>query len=139
MASAAIGRGAAAGIIQTWRAEAVQVGTPDDLGILAGLTLTFARLADNQAAWERGLEGIDVIKSPYLEELREKVRSLARAEGEADALRRAALRLGRQRFGKAAARKQKVQLQAITDTARLERILDKILAAASWDDLLATP
>jgi hypothetical protein len=46
-----------------------------------------------------------VIKSPYLEELREKVRALARAEGKAEALHEAVLRLGRQRFRKATSRK----------------------------------
>jgi hypothetical protein len=85
------------------------------------------------------LEGFDVIKSPYLEELREKVRALARAEGQAEALHRAVLRLGRQRFHKTANRKQKGQLQAITDVAHLERIHDRILTATSWEDLLSTP
>ena len=65
------------------------------------------------------------------EELREEVR--------AEALREAVLRLGRQRFGKVAGRKQKTLLNAVTDVARLERILDRILAATSWEDLLATP
>jgi hypothetical protein len=73
-------------------------------------------------------------ETSYLEELREEVR----AEGEAGALRRAVLRLGRHRFGTAAGRKQKAQLRAVTDVARLERILDRILAATSWADLLAT-
>ncbi|HKI34888.1 MAG TPA: hypothetical protein VKA46_23725 [Gemmataceae bacterium] len=87
------------------------------------------------------------LKSPYLEELREEVRVLARAEGKAEgeaegrlrALREAVLRLGRQRFGKVANRKQKTLLNTVTDVARLERIHDRLLTAASWDDLLATP
>ena len=64
----------------------------------------------------------------YLEELREKVRALAWeegwAEGKVEMLRYTVLSLGRQRFGKAASRKQKTQLQAVTDVARLERIRD---------------
>ena len=121
------------------RREVLKEPDKADLGILAGLTLTFARLADNYTMWDRGLEGIDVITSPYLEELREKVRALARAEGRAEALREAVLSLGRQRFGKAASRKQKAQLNAVSDPDHLKRILDSVLVAASWDDLLATP
>ncbi len=131
--------GAELGIIEGWKREALKVSNKNDLGILAGLTLTFARLANNQRVWEHGLEGIDVVTSPYLEELREKVRVLARAEGRAEALRETVLQLGRQRFGKAAGRRQKTQLQGVTDMARLERLRNRILAAASWDDLLATP
>jgi hypothetical protein len=131
--------GAEPGIIEAARREALKEPSEGDLGILAGLTLTFARLADNYPVWDRGLEGIDVITSPYLEELREKVRALARAEGRAEALREAVLSLGRTRFGKAASRKQKARLNAVTDPAHLKRIHDSLLSAASWDDLLAIP
>src|SRR5207237_89239 len=77
---------------------------------LAGLALTFADLAACRDVWEAALEGWAVIKSPYLEALREQVRAQARAEGEAKgqlrALRETVLRLGEHRFGKAAGRKQ---------------------------------
>ncbi|HKI34889.1 MAG TPA: hypothetical protein VKA46_23730 [Gemmataceae bacterium] len=131
--------GAEAGIIEAWKVEAVEEPGERDRRLLAHLTLTFAALAQCRAAWQHKLEGWAVIKSDYLEELREEVRTLARAEGEAEALRRAVLRQGRQRFGKAAGRKQKGQLQAVTEVVRLERILDRIMAATSWEDLLATP
>ncbi len=85
-------RGAEPGIIEGWSRQALKA-PGKDLGILAGLTLTFARLAGNQAVWEFCLEGIDVVTSPYLEELREKVRALAREEGRAEALREAVLSL----------------------------------------------
>jgi hypothetical protein len=75
-----------------------------------------------------------VIKSEYLEELRDEVRT----ETEMAALRKAVLRLGRLRFRKAAGRKHKGQLEAITDVAHLERIHDRLLDAASWEDLLTT-
>ena len=80
-----------------------------------------------------------MIKCEYLEELREAVRAEARAEGIALTLRECVLSVGRRRFGKAASRKQKAQLQAVTDVARLERIRDRLFDAASWEDLLATP
>jgi hypothetical protein len=88
-----------------------------------------------------------VVTSPYLEELREKVRALARKEGReegreegrAEGLREAVLSLGRRHFGKAASRKQKAQLNAVTDPGRLKRIFDNCLTVTSWDDLLAIP
>ena len=76
-----------------------------------------------------------MIKSDYLEELREEVRAMGRADG----LRDAVLSLGRRHFGKAATRKQKAQLNAVTDPAHLKRIFDNCLGVTSWDDLLATP
>ncbi len=75
----------------------------------------------------------------YLEELREAVRAEAYAEGKREALHYVVLSTGRRRFGKAASRKQKTQLHAITDLAHLERIRDRLLDADSWEDLLATP
>jgi hypothetical protein len=130
---------AEASIIEGWKVEAAREPDLRDRRLLGHLTLTFANLAGCRAVWKRGLEGWAVIKSEYLEELREEVRTEARAEGEVEALRRAVLRQGQQRFGKAAGRKQKGQLRAVGDVAHLERILDQVRAATSWDDLLATP
>jgi hypothetical protein len=67
----------------------------------------------------------------YLAELREAVRAQAKAEGKREALHYIVLSLGRQRFGKAASRKQKTQVQAITDLTHLERIRDRLLDAAT--------
>jgi hypothetical protein len=133
-------RGADPGIIQAWTTEAVKLPGQRDRRILAHLTLTFAALARRRDAWQERLEGWAVIKSDYLEELREEVRAEARAEGSLQRLHDTVLRLGRRRFGKAASRKQKAQLQAITDIVRLERIQDRLFDAVSgsWEDLLAT-
>jgi hypothetical protein len=111
------------------------------------LTLTFADLAGCRSAWEQGLEGWSVIKSPYLEELREKVRIASKAEGKAEGkvegrletLHEMVLRLGHKRFGKPATRKQLAQLEAVSDPDRLARMVDRVLDADSWADLLATP
>jgi hypothetical protein len=124
-------RGADPGIIQAWTIEAVKLPGERDRRILAHLTLTFAALARRRDAWQGRLEGWAVIKSEYLEELREAVR--------AEAVREGILSLGRQRFGKIANRKQKARLNAVTDLAHLKRIHDSLLTAASWDDLLAVP
>jgi len=130
--------GADPGIIEAWTIEAGKVPGERDRRILAHLTLTFAALARRRAAWGR-LEGWAVIKSDYLEELREEVRAEARVEGALQTLREAVLSLGRLRFGKTASRKQKAQLNAVTDLAHLKRMHDSLLAAVSWDDLLAIP
>jgi hypothetical protein len=131
--------GAEPGIIERWKTEAGKEPGERDRRLLAHLTLTFAALARCRAAWQGQLEGWAVIKSDYLEELREEVRAEAREEGRTEGLRRDVLRLGRHRFGKAAGRKQKSHLQAVTDVARLERILDRVLVATSWEELLSTP
>ncbi len=131
--------GADAGIIEGWKREALKEPFKDDQGILATLTRTFAALAGCRPVWQYGLEGWAVLKSEVLEELREEVRTEARAEGRVEELRETILRLGRQRFGKAASRKQKSQLSSVVDRSQLRRISDRLLAAASWDDLLTTP
>lgn len=59
------------------------------------------------------------------------------ARGEAQATRRLLLLQGRKRFGPSPA--ADTTLSAVTDTARLERMAERILDATSWDDLLATP
>jgi hypothetical protein len=139
--------GAEPSIIDGWKRVAARDLGEYDRGILAPMTLQFAALAKCRAEWQRGLEGWTMLKSEYLEELREEVRNEARAEGrvegraegQAEALRVTIRSLGRQRFGKAASRKQKAQLEAITDPSRLERLRDRLLDATSWADLLATP
>ena len=69
------------------------------------------------------------MKSEYLEELREEVRTEARQEGREEGHRAGLLRmilsLAQKRFGKAASRKQKAQLDGIEDLDRLERIHDQ--------------
>lgn len=60
-------------------------------------------------------------------------------EGRRLALCEAILSLGRKRFGRSATPKQKEDLDAITDYARLQRIVNSLLDAASWGDLLSTP
>jgi hypothetical protein len=74
-----------------------------------------------------------------LEELREPVRAESEAMGQRRALCDTLLRLGRQRFGRPAGRRQKARLEALTDLDDLERIRDRLLRATSWADLLATP
>jgi hypothetical protein len=48
------------------------------------------------------------------------------------------MRLGAKRFGKAA-ESVEARIRNNTDHTHLERIADRLLDAANWDDLLATP
>jgi hypothetical protein len=127
--------GAAPSIIQAWKRIALRQPGEEDRRVLAWFTLIFAGLAGCRADWERDLEGWAMMKSEVLEELREAVR----AQGQLEALQEAVLRLGRHRFGRAANRKQKAQLEAVPDLEHMKRILDRVLDAVSWTDLLATP
>ena len=69
-----------------------------------------------------------------LEEGREEGRAEGREEGRAEA--RALLTLlGEQKFGAPAPHVQ-AALAAIDDSARLEALARRLLAATSWDDLL---
>jgi predicted transposase YdaD len=61
-----------------------------------------------------------------------------RIEGEAKGLRKVILRLGRKQLGVPDAAAE-ATLGAVTDVSRLERMSDRLLDAASWQDLLATP
>ena len=66
-----------------------------------------------------------------------KGREEGREEGQAEALQKTVLRLGKLRIGKPS--KQTVRaLEAITDIDRLERLTERILQAASWQELLDT-
>jgi predicted transposase YdaD len=61
-----------------------------------------------------------------------------RAEGRIEGWRSIMLRLGSQRFGPPDTAVW-AQLEAIRDVATLDRLGQRLLSAASWDELLATP
>ncbi len=61
-----------------------------------------------------------------------------RQEGEVRHAQRTLLRQGRQKFGPPVAADE-AALLAITDLDRLDRMTDRILQAADWNDLLGTP
>ncbi len=119
------------GIIDGWKREAERLSDERERSDLAWLTLPFADLSGRVAEWRRGLRGWNVLISPTWEAMRQDVR--------AEECRDAILVIGRQRFGRAPSRKQRVDLDAIADPERLERMRDRLLTAASWADLLATP
>jgi len=59
-------------------------------------------------------------------------------EGSKKVLKKTLLDLGSQRFGQLYATAKTV-LNSIEDLERLERMTDRLLDAADWDDLLGTP
>lgn len=59
-------------------------------------------------------------------------------EGAVEQTQKILLRQGRKRFGEPGATTQ-AALQAISDLSRLERLIDRVLDAASWQELLQTP
>ncbi|HEV3437569.1 MAG TPA: DUF4351 domain-containing protein [Gemmata sp.] len=85
-------------------------------------------------------------ESAYINEFIAKGEAKGRAEGEArgeargraEEARSLVLRLGAKRFGPPPAAVEATVL-AISDRERLERISERILDAANWNDLLATP
>lgn len=98
--------------------------------------------------WLSGLRYTQEVTRPLFEGLRamrdsatyQAVLAEGRAEGRAEGLREIreiVLRLGQQRFGPPDSGTRRA-LAAIEDFGRLERLGDRLLQAASWDELLAT-
>jgi hypothetical protein len=124
--------GAEPATIRGWLAEATKLPDERDRGILAHLTLTFTDLAGNREVWQKALEGWTVIKSPYMEEVREAVRQ----EGRLEEIKATLLRQGRKKFGRGPTKKQQAELEATTDLPRLENLSERLLDVDSWADLL---
>lgn len=59
-------------------------------------------------------------------------------EGRVEGQKRVLLRLGEKRFGRPDAR-TRTALEAVTDLQEIERLTDRLLDAASWEELLARP
>jgi hypothetical protein len=70
----------------------------------------------------------------YFEQQRTEGRAEGEAKGRNDTLHRALLRLGRQRFGERSAAIT-ATLTALTDVERLDRLTERLLQAARWQDL----
>lgn len=118
------------------RAEA----SPEEAGTLLAATywLLGARYPPGVAA--RMLEGMRAIleqESWTYQDTLDRGEARGRAEGRAEEARRILLRLGERRFGPPSAAVQ-ATLEDISDLERLERLADRMLEAATWDELLAT-
>ena len=80
---------------------------------------------------------LDLKDHPYFLEGREEGREKGREEGREEGLRSSLLRLGRQRFGEPGATTL-AAVEAITDKEQLERLLDRVLVANDWQELLGS-
>ncbi len=104
--------------------------------ILTGLRVSY----ETAGELFRGVAGMQE-SSTYqhiLEEGRQEGRQEGQQEGRVRQAQRVLLRQGRQRFGPATAAAE-AALVALMDLERLERMIDRILHAADWNDLLGTP
>ncbi len=104
--------------------------------VLAGLRHDPDSVADLLRRTSTTFEG-----TPGYQWVHDKGVAVGKAEGEArgraEEARRMLLLVGQQKFGLSSS--ADAALGGITDTARLERMATRALAAATWDDLLATP
>jgi hypothetical protein len=81
-----------------------------------------------------GIRGIE--ESSVYQDIFAKGEAKGRAEAAAEEDRRILLSLGRVKFGPADGRVE-AQIAAIADQAQLDRLLQGILRASTWDELLA--
>jgi hypothetical protein len=125
--------------MEEWKREAARLPTERERGTLAILTLTFSDLAKCRDLWQKALERWTVIKSPYLEELREVERKEGRLEGRLEEVLAVLFRMGRKKFGRAPTKKQQAELTGITDLPRLEALTERLLDVDTWAELLAAP
>ncbi len=112
--------------------------------VLGGLRYADARLAALYRSVSMLLEDSTTYQAILRKgETQGETRGVARgraeghAEGERDAARRLVLLLAGKRFGPAAPA-QEAAVREVTDPARLERLAERVLDAAGWDDLLAS-
>jgi hypothetical protein len=134
--------GGESGIIERWVALAGAEPNIKYRSDYAGLALIFADRVGRKAIWNDKLKGWNMTESAFINEFIAMGEARGRAEGEArgriEAARSLILRFGAKRFGSPTSTIE-LALLAISDRERLERISDRILEAADWNDLLATP
>lgn len=124
-----------ASIIQRWVAAAKAEPDEKRRSDYAGFASIFAERVGRKAVWEGPLKKeMNVTESPWLNECIAK----GEARGRIIGARATVLRQASRRFGAPSA-EQGAALNAITDCERLERVSDRVIEAANWDDLLATP
>ena len=78
---------------------------------------------------------IDLRESSYYQMILDE----GRQEGQLVEAQNTLLRLAGKKFNAPAPAPAEVAVRTLTDRERLERMIDRILDATSWDDLLATP
>ena len=74
--------------------------------------------------------------SPLWDEIRAEGRAEGLEKGRLEGVRATVLRQGRRKFGKAPTKKQRAEMDAVADLARLEALAERVLEVSSWADLL---
>jgi predicted transposase YdaD len=130
---------------------------PEAVALEEGLTATVQRLIERLEAEAPAEQVTELLTAAYIltglrtpPETSKQIFQGARAmresttymaileEGEEKQARKAIQRLAQKRFGPADEHTL-ARLQAVSDLPRLERILDRVLEATGWDDMLQTP
>lgn len=124
-------------LIDRWKALADSEPSARRRSEISGLALLFAARVGRKAVWDSKLQGWNVETPSFVQEWIDLGEKRGEARGEAHGRAAAILRLGAKRFG-AAPVETEAALRAVTDPTRLERILDRLLEATGWADLLET-
>ena len=145
--------GSAPDIIEQWLK--IALAEPErvrrsDYGTFA---LVFAEAAGSSEVWQKALEGWNVMESKQILEWTAEARDIGKKEGidigkkegidigkkegELQARRQLLLRLGQHKFNRLTTATQK-RIEALDDLARLDRLIDALLTASTWKELLAT-
>jgi hypothetical protein len=105
--------------------------TPDEAGVLWTAADVLMGLRYPRSLIEQLLRGIHTMKDSVTYQAIVE-------EGVVKARQEDLLRLGRKRFG-SSSESIEMSLRAITDPDRLARLVDRLLDATTWQELLATP
>lgn len=124
-------------MIDRWKALAD--GEPDTRrkAEFAGIALVFAEKAGRKDIWEQKLEGWNMEESTVVNAWIAKGEARGKEIGTMEAARASILRLGTKKFGPVSQEVREV-IEAIQDRARLESLLEHVLDATDWADLIAT-
>ena len=127
--------GGESAIIQRWKQAAEAEPDMRQRANFAAPALALSEVAGRKATWAKALEGWNVQRSTFVDEWLEQ----GREEGQLLAYRATLLRQGKKKFGRSPTKKLAAELDAITDTARLEALSERLLDVNTWSELLATP
>jgi hypothetical protein len=130
--------GGDADTIDRWKALAETEPDRRRKAEYGGIALIFAERAGHKDIWKQKLEGWNVEESTVVNEWMAIGEARGEARGEVREAQATILRLGAKKFGPAAEGVE-AMVKAMEDRPRLERLIDRILDAAGWDDLLASP
>ena len=103
----------------------------------AGLARVFAEKGGCKAIWEQKLEDWNVEESTVVNAWIARGEARGKEVGKLLKAQMTILRFGTRKFGESTEERE-ATIMAITDPDRLDRIMDRILDATDWDDLLAT-